>query len=389
MLERLSILPLAHAGVEDGYLSAIQLSWDPDQATGQGPAGRAVRSGQPEQCQDILRADPGFYWQAAALQRGYRSAICLPLRDGPRSFGVLCLYSAEMQQFSAAEVKLLQELADTLAFGIGSLRARLERQRARAEILRLNASLEERVRQRTEQLEFANKQLESFSYSVSHDLRTPLSAIDGFSDLLERSLAKAASDPLTERSRHYLTRIRAGVSQMGELINALLMLARVSRTSLRWEPVDLSALAEGLLASYRESEPSRQARLEVQPGLLAQGDPRLLKQVLDNLLGNAWKFSGKQPHTQVSFGRESGADGRAVYVVRDSGAGFDMAYAERLFGAFQRLHTVSEFPGTGIGLATVHRIVSRHGGRVWAESVTDHGATFYFTLGDVPAEDLV
>ncbi|MBW8723256.1 MAG: histidine kinase, partial [Polaromonas sp.] len=255
------------------------------------------------------------------------------------------------------------------------------RKRAREEILQLNASLEERVQQRTAQLEFANKQLEAFSYSVSHDLRSPLSAVDGFSDLLERAMAKADATPLTSRSRHYLTRIRAGVSQMGELIDAMLTLAQVSRSSLRWEPVDLSALATALLDGRREREPERQVQIRVEPGLVGQGDPRLLKQVLDNLLGNAWKFSAKQELTDISFGHEVNEAGETVYFVRDGGAGFDMAYAEKLFGAFQRLHSLSEFAGTGIGLATVHRIVARHGGRVWAQSSLGHGATFYFTLG--------
>lgn len=238
--------------------------------------------------------------------------------------------------------------------------------------------LEQRVLDRTAELEAANKELEAFSYSVSHDLRTPLSAIDGFSSLLDQELGASAP---SDRSRHYLSCIRAGVSQTGELIDALLSLAQVSRTSLRWDSVDLSAIAHAVFGGYLAREPERRALLDIQPRLLAQGDPRLLRQVLENLLGNAWKFSGRQPQTRIAFMRETRPDGEQVYVVQDNGAGFDMAYADKLFGAFERLHTTSEFSGTGIGLATVHRIITRHGGRVWGESAPGQGASFHFTLG--------
>jgi light-regulated signal transduction histidine kinase (bacteriophytochrome) len=257
-----------------------------------------------------------------------------------------------------------------------------ERKRAHQAILNLNATLEDRVQRRTAQLELANQQLQAFSYSVSHDLRSPLNAIDGFSHLLQKNIAKlAATDPQAERSAHYLTRIRTGVAQMGELIEAMLSLAQVSRSSLRWEPVDLSAIAQNLLAGYQEREPTRQARCHVAPDLLAQGDARLLKQVLDNLLGNAWKFTAGQACAEITVSSEPGPTGEPVYAVHDNGAGFDMAHASKLFGVFQRLHSQSEFAGTGIGLATVARIVERHGGKIWAEATPGEGAQFYFTLG--------
>ena len=252
------------------------------------------------------------------------------------------------------------------------------RKQAQEEILHLNAALEERVRLRTAQLQAANQDLEAFSYSVSHDLRSPLGAIAGFSKLLGKEIGASGG---TERGKHYLARIRAGVVQMGELIDALLSLAQVSRTSLRLESVDLSTIAETVLNGYREREPNRAAQLAIQPGLVVQGDPRLLRQVLENLLGNAWKYSSKQPQTHIIVKCENGPEGVAVYMVRDHGAGFDMAYSDKLFGVFQRLHTASEFEGTGIGLATVHKIITRHGGRIWAESAPGQGATFYFTLG--------
>lgn len=252
-----------------------------------------------------------------------------------------------------------------------------ERVAAQREILRLNAELEERVLQRTVQLAAANKELESFSYSIAHDLRAPLSSVEGFSQMLEQS----AGNELSDRRRHYLNRIRAGVKQMGELIDGLLALANLSRASLLSEPVNLAALARDAIASCRERDPDRTARVHIAPDLPVLGDPRLLSQVIGNLVGNAWKFTSKQARADIEVGSMMGAQGGTVYFVRDNGAGFDMAYASKMFEAFQRMHTTAEFEGTGIGLAIVQKIVTRHGGRIWAESMPQQGASFYFTLG--------
>jgi PAS domain S-box-containing protein len=260
-----------------------------------------------------------------------------------------------------------------LAVYIKDVTERVTQQR---EILRLNAELEERVKQRTAQLEAANKELEAFSYSIAHDLRAPLGSIDGFSQMLEQ----AAGQGLGDRARHYLSRIRAGVRQMGELTDGLLALANLSRTSLRDETVDLAALARAAAASCREQSPGRAADVEIASGLPVRGDPRLLAQVVGNLVGNAWKFTARKQRARIEVGSMPGPDGLPVYFVRDNGAGFDMAYAVRMFEAFQRMHSPAEFEGTGIGLAIVHKIVERHGGRIWAEAAPERGASFYFTL---------
>ncbi|WP_395054669.1 PAS domain S-box protein [Polaromonas sp.] len=251
-----------------------------------------------------------------------------------------------------------------------------ERRQQQQEILNLNGELEQRVVLRTGQLADVNKELESFAYSVSHDLRSPLNTVDGFSQLLLKSDAANVSD----KGKHYLDRIRAGVKQMGDLIEGLLTLAHLSREEIKSETVDLSLLARAIEQAHREREPLRQAQFRIQEGLYAQGDPRLLAAVLQNLLGNAWKFSARQEVACIEVGCEPAAGGDTVFFVRDNGAGFDMAFAHKLFGTFERLHSPGDFPGTGIGLATVKRVIDRHGGRIWADSKPGEGATFYFSL---------
>jgi PAS domain S-box-containing protein len=259
----------------------------------------------------------------------------------------------------------------------GSAQDITERKQAQQSILRLNAELEERVRQRTSQLESVNRELEAFSYSVSHDLRSPLNTIDGFSQLMERM----SLDKVGDQGRHYLSRIRAGTRQMGELIEGLLSLAKLSRDPLRAATVDLAQMARQVIQGCREREPLRRVDVHIPPSLLARGDPLLLSVVMHNLVGNAWKFTSLQPSARIEVGCETGDDGETVYFVRDNGAGFDMAYADKLFGTFQRLHSSVDYAGTGIGLATVKRIIDRHAGRVWARAAEGQGATFYFTLG--------
>lgn len=234
---------------------------------------------------------------------------------------------------------------------------------------------EEDLRRAKIAAEEASSELEAFSYSVAHDLRAPLRSVDGFS----QAILEDCADRLDAEGKSYLQNIGDAARQMGRLIDGLLNLSRMARSELRRERVDLSGLAGAVLARLRNSQPDREVETVVEPDLVADADPRLMDVVLTNLLGNAWKFTGRRERSRIEFATRSGEIPR-VYFIRDDGVGFDEAYVDKLFGVFQRLHTTQEFEGTGIGLATVQRIVRRHGGRIWAKSEVDRGATFYFTL---------
>lgn len=242
-----------------------------------------------------------------------------------------------------------------------------------AEINELNQTLDLRVKQRTAELEAINRELEAFSYSVSHDLRAPLRTVDGFSLALEEDYADAVDDA----GRDFIRRIRAGVQRMGQLIDALLQLSRITRAELDTTEFDLSALANSVASVLQQENPGRDIEFRIEPGLTATGDARLIRIALENLLGNSVKFTSRRAAAVIEFGWDPE---KQAYVVHDNGAGFDMAYADRLFSAFHRLHGDKDFKGSGIGLATVSRIVHRHHGKIWAESEVDHGATFFFSL---------
>ncbi|MFC6645708.1 CHASE3 domain-containing protein [Granulicella cerasi] len=245
-----------------------------------------------------------------------------------------------------------------------------------ADLQATNATLEERVQERTRELQVSNQELEAFSYSVSHDLRAPLRTIDGFSLALKEDF----SEILNEEGQDYINRVRNGVQRMGSLIDALLQLSRVTRSEVQRERVDLSQLATNVFNELQAAEPDREVQWVAQPGVQVLADPRLIRIALENLIGNAWKFTSRTPSPRIEFG-SSLRDEQTVYFIRDNGAGFDMYYVDRLFTAFQRLHGDRDFKGSGIGLATVSRIIRRHHGNISAESQVGLGATFYFSLG--------
>jgi light-regulated signal transduction histidine kinase (bacteriophytochrome) len=253
---------------------------------------------------------------------------------------------------------------------------------ARAEIGTLNAELEARVGQRTAELEVANKNLEAFTYSVAHDLRSPLRALSGYSE----ALTEDYGDRLDETGRWYAERIQAATERMGKLIDDLLLLARVSREEMSLGPVDLSAEVAAIAGELQAREPGRRVRFAIGDDVVVTADHTLIRTVVQNLVENAWKFTAKREGATIEFGTTATEDAGVCCYVRDNGAGFDPAFTDKLFQPFQRLHAVTDFPGTGIGLASVQRIVGRHGGRAWAEGAVGRGATFYFTLNAKKAQ---
>ena len=291
------------------------------------------------------------------------------------------------QDYSVRAPKLGADELGTLTDSFNQMLGRIAQQND--ELQRHAADLERRVEERTHELQerndalrrnaaellAANTELDAFAYSVSHDLRAPLRSIDGFSQILLEDY----SGTLDAAGRESLQRVRAASQRMGTLIDDLLKLARVTRVEIRTEDVDLSGMAREIAAELQRATPERLVEFAIAPGLSARGDARLLRVALDNLLRNSWKYTAKQAQPRIEFASIA-ANGERAFMVRDNGAGFDMQYADKLFGVFQRLHSPAEFEGTGVGLATVRRIITRHGGRIWAEGVVDRGATFYFTL---------
>ncbi len=319
-------------------------------------SGWVMRRGEPLVIADIY-ADPRVPLDAYR-PTFVKSLAMVPIRrEAP--IGAIGNYWASHRVASPTELQLLQALADSTSVAL--------------ENVQVYAELEQRVKERTMELERANRELESFSYTVSHDLRAPIRHINGFATMLGKH------PDCGQEALGLVTRIQKSSLRMNQLIDDMMKLARISRMALQREPVDFSTLAAEILAASRVGDPDRDVELAIAPGLVADGDPGLLRIALDNLLGNAWKFTARTPRARIEFGATSGSP--REFFVRDNGPGFKMEHAKKLFQPFSRLHSEHEFPGSGIGLATVHRIVEKHGGAMRVEAGLDQGATFYFTLG--------
>ena len=378
------IIPAASAGNENGYLESFEISTI-NNPNGLDPAGRSVRTGQVEYSNDITQDPLMSPWAAEALKRNLNSAASVPLITDNEVTGVFVVYSAEMNYFNASELKLLKGAGQDIAFAIRRIQDEEEKERINkelkkneAEIINLNESLEKRIKARTAQLEAANRELETFSYSVSHDLRAPLRTIEGFSE----ALIQDYNNSLDVTGLSYLNQVRKASRRMSQLIDDLLTLSRVTRREIVKKDINLSGMAASILEELKKNEPDRKVEFIIEPGVHVKADETLMQAAIYNLLENAYKFTSKKKEAVIEFGRHS-SNGKEIYFVKDNGAGFNPKYCTKLFAPFQRLHSYEEFPGTGIGLANVHRIISRHQGKIWAEAEPDKGAAFYFTLEEM------
>lgn len=373
--ETQTVRPLVHCGMVQSFLDKTRIPMDPRLPEGQGPSAKAMRSGEPVIIED-LQSNPITrpWWEFSRLE-GLHALASFPLRRGGRVSGVIVFLGGIPDLFTEEMVAMLKRMASDVSFA-------LDRMEAIQQSRQLQDTLEDRVQQRTMELDAALRELETFSYSVSHDLRAPLRAINGFTSLVMEECASQ----LGEAGLSHMERVRSNAYRMGLLMDSLLDLARVSRTGMRRTHFDMARLASTAAEQLRREAPSRQAVFAIPPSIYVEADEPLMQIVIENLLSNAWKYTAKRDVASITFGVLDQV-GVPVYFVRDNGAGFDMKSAGKIFQAFHRLHSEAEFKGSGIGLATVQRIVQRHGGQIWAESSPGAGATFYFTLKEKLDED--
>ncbi len=339
------------------------------------PTEIALGEGRIYLCNDV-QADPALEAIRDSLrQAGMQAAAACPLHLGPHAVGVLTLFAGEKDYFDDTLRDLVAEMATDVSFALENYEKDDVRRQTEEELRRLNSDLEETVQARTAELVAANIELEAFNYSVSHDLRAPLAAINGFSSMV----LKKSEGQLDEASRGLLKRVLVNANRMSRLIEDLLSLARASRQQMQSCEFDLSELAGDVVGSLRDAGAGLNVDVSISPGMQVHADPGLVRILLENLIGNAWKFTAQSAHPRIAIGAEQ-IEGATTYFVRDNGVGFDMAQAAKLFTPFQRLHRVDEFEGSGIGLSIVQRIVNRHQGRIWAEARPGEGATLRFTL---------
>jgi PAS domain S-box-containing protein len=370
------IIPEALHGFEDGFLKQAFTEITEDKRH-QLLSYRAVNEGRTLIINDVEH-EPGIdSWRTAALSRNFKSIASAPIKLNSRVIGVFSIYSAEADYFNNREVDLLDEMGVDISFALETMNMETARRNAENEIKRLNEELEYRVMERTEQLKSVNNELEAFTYSVSHDLRAPLRHAGGYIELL----AKRFPESMPEKAKHYFESLKVSIRQMGLLIDDLLQFSRTGRKTIEIEVLNMNKMIRDEMNSYQEEVKARNIKLKT--GILPEvhGDYILINLVWSNLISNAVKFTKYTDNPEIEIGFQQEGD-EHVFFVRDNGAGFDMLYAEKLFGVFQRLHSSDEFEGTGIGLANVKRTILRHGGRVWATGELNKGATFYFTLNN-------
>jgi len=366
--------PVASYGDTEGYLEDLKV-YAADVPEGKGPTGTAVSKCKYSISGDIENDPRMLPWRDKALQCGLRSSSAFPIYAGSSVIGALTVYSHEPQFFTGEEIQLFTSLAEDVSFALDVMASEKKRQEAEEALRIINQELELRIALRTADLEAANKELEAFSYSVSHDLRAPLRHVSGFTEMLLRRM----KDHPDEKISSCADSILAASKRMGLLIDDLLAFSHIGRREMEKRKVNLNTIVRGVVRDIQEDLKERKIKWEIGELPDVPGDQSLIRLVIFNLVSNAVKFTSTRPEAEIRIGCKDDEDKFTCFVA-DNGVGFDMKYADKLFGVFQRLHTQDEFEGTGIGLANVQRIISRHGGRVWAEGIVEQGATFYFTL---------